>query len=134
MSYGVRQFIVVDPGGNYIRIGQPIATRPALTVETAGRLERALEAATMLADSKLDSPAAAKVLDSALASDEAAPAAVRARALILRADLAYRMDEPDRARAWLAEARGIALSPTERAAIADDLGRADELDGLLVDG
>ena len=31
MSYGVRQFIVVDPGGNYIRIGQPIATRPALT-------------------------------------------------------------------------------------------------------
>ena len=24
MSYGVRQFVVVDPGGNYIRIGQPI--------------------------------------------------------------------------------------------------------------
>jgi hypothetical protein len=88
----------------------------------------------MLADSKLDSPAAAKVLDSALASDEAAPAAVRARALILRADLAYRMDEPDRARAWLAEARGIALSSTERAGIADDLGRADEVEGLLANG
>ena len=28
MSYGVRQFIVVDPGGNYIRIGQPIEAQP----------------------------------------------------------------------------------------------------------
>ena len=27
MAYGVRQFIVVDPGGNYIRIGQPIEAR-----------------------------------------------------------------------------------------------------------
>ncbi len=45
MSYGVRQFVVVDPGGNYIRIGQPIEARPAPRAETAGRLERALEAA-----------------------------------------------------------------------------------------
>jgi hypothetical protein len=26
MSYGVRQFVITDPGGNLIRIGQPITT------------------------------------------------------------------------------------------------------------
>jgi hypothetical protein len=31
MSYGVRQFIVVDPGGNYVRIGQPVEAPPLPT-------------------------------------------------------------------------------------------------------
>ena len=36
MSYGVRQFIVVDPGGNYIRIGQPIEVQAAARAAEAG--------------------------------------------------------------------------------------------------
>ena len=45
MPYGVRQFIVVDPGGNYIRIGQPTSVLPKPRAETATRLERSLVAA-----------------------------------------------------------------------------------------
>jgi len=76
MAYGVRQFIVVDPGGNYIRIGQPIVARPALATETGGRLERALEAAIMLADSRSDEAGAAKVLESAFRDDPPVAGAV----------------------------------------------------------
>jgi catechol 2,3-dioxygenase-like lactoylglutathione lyase family enzyme len=130
MAYGVRQFVVVDPGGNYIRIGQPIDAVPALRAEEAGRLERALGAAIMLGDSRMDDAAAAKVLDSAFAAaDEPAPDAVTVRALILRADLAQRMGETDRARAWLDDARRVDLSDADRAAIVDDLRRADDLAG-----
>ncbi len=49
MSYGVRQFVMTDPGGNMIRIGQPIATeaeRRAPASKT--RLEKAFEAASLL--------------------------------------------------------------------------------------
>jgi catechol 2,3-dioxygenase-like lactoylglutathione lyase family enzyme len=127
MTYGVRQFVVVDPGGNYIRIGQPIEPKPAPRAESAGRLERAVVAATTLADSKMDDAAAAKVLDSAFAEGEDAPDRVVVSARILRADLAYRSGDVDGAKAWLAEAQRIDLSEDERAGIADDLRRADDL-------
>ena len=127
MTYGVRQFVVVDPGGNYIRIGQPIEAKPALRAESAGRLERALVAATTLADLKMDDAAAARVLDSAFVDDEAAPDPVLVRARILRADVAYRMGDVDGAKAWLAEAARIDLSEDDRAAIGDDLRRANDL-------
>jgi catechol 2,3-dioxygenase-like lactoylglutathione lyase family enzyme len=131
MAYGVRQFVAVDPGGNYIRIGQPIAAQPVPSADEAGRLERSLAAAVALADSKMDDAAAANVLDSALAASYDAPDPVRARALVLRADLAWRLDEPERARRWLDDARSIDLGAADRASLADDLRRADELDGLL---
>ena len=134
MSYGVRQFIVVDPGGNYIRIGQPITAVPAPRAGEASRLERALGAAVLLADSKFDAPAAVKVLETAMAADEPAPAAVRVQALILRADLAVRMDEPERGRTFLADARAIELSANDRDAIADDLDRAADLEDVLSGG
>ena len=131
MSYGVRQFVVVDPGGNYIRIGQPIAGQPTPTVATAGRLERALAAAITLADSKGDDAAAAKVLDSAFADDSPVTGPTAVRALVVRADLAYRMGEPERSRAWLAEARAIGADAQDDRAIADELRRAAELDDQL---
>ena len=131
MAYGVRQFIVVDPGGNYIRIGQPIVARPALATETGGRLERALEAAIMLADSRSDEAGAAKVLESAFRDDPPVAGAVAVRALILRADLAMRMGDVDEARARLADASAISLSSAERQSIGDDLRRAAELEEAL---
>jgi catechol 2,3-dioxygenase-like lactoylglutathione lyase family enzyme len=131
MSYGVRQFIVVDPGGNYIRVGQPIELRPPPTTDEAGRLERAFVAATTLADSKMDDEAAARVLDTAFAAADDAPPTIIARARILQADLAYRMDRTDAARAFLVAAHAIELDDASRATIADDLRRADDLDELL---
>lgn len=128
MSYGVRQFVMVDPGGNYIRIGEPIETRAAPTTATAGRLERALVAAVTLADSKGDDPAAARVLDAAMADDPPVAGAIAVRALVLRADLAYRMGDLASARARIAEARSIPVAHVDRAAIADELRRATELE------
>jgi catechol 2,3-dioxygenase-like lactoylglutathione lyase family enzyme len=128
MAYGVRQFVVVDPGGNYIRIGQPIEAQATPTTATAGRLERALVAAVTLADSKGDDPAAAKVLDSAMADDPPVAGPIAVRALVLRADLAYRMGDLDSARRGIAEARSVPVADTDRAAIADELRRARELE------
>jgi catechol 2,3-dioxygenase-like lactoylglutathione lyase family enzyme len=131
MTYGVRQFVVVDPAGNHVRIGQPIDVRPALTTDHAGRLERSLEAAVTLADSKGDTEAAEKVLDSAMAADQDAPASVLVRARILRADLAYRAGRESEAAAWLSEARAVEITDEERAALADDLRRAADLESVL---
>ena len=84
-----------------------------------------------LADSKGDTEAAEKVLDSAMAADPGAPAGVLVRARILRADLAYRAGREAEAAAWLAEARAVDLTDEERAEVADDLRRADDLEAAL---
>ncbi len=131
MTYGVRQFVVVDPAGNHVRIGQPIEGRPTLTTDDAGRLERSLEAAVTLADSKGDTEAAEKVLDSAMAADPGAPPGVLVRARILRADLAYRAGREAEAAAWLAEARAMDLTDEERESLADDFRRAADLEAAL---
>jgi hypothetical protein len=131
MTYGVRQFIVVDPGGNHIRIGQPLGSMPSPPAERGGRLERALVSAITLAESKGDDPAAAKVIDSAFAADPRPPDTVRVRALILHAEVAYRMGEEERARAGLDEVRAIRLSDEERAMLASDLRRAADLEDAL---
>jgi catechol 2,3-dioxygenase-like lactoylglutathione lyase family enzyme len=129
MSYGVRQFIVVDPAGNHIRIGEPIEARPALRAETAGRLERSLVAAITLADSKQDPAAAAAVLDAAMDADSDAPPVVRVRAQLIRVDLAYRLERSDEAARWLeqASAAKAGLDPTDAQLLADDWRRAEEI-------
>lgn len=136
-SYGVRQFIVVDPGGNYVRVGQPLESakgwshsRPSGLSRT--RLSRALHAAALLGDSKGDHAAAAKVLDLALASDEPDPdRPVRVRALILRADLAMRLDDQHLAGRLLADVRKVELGGEELEALGDDLRRATDLEQVL---
>ncbi len=131
MTYGVRQFVVVDPGGNYIRIGQPIAEQPAPRASEAGRLERAVVAATTIADSRDDAQAAADVLDSAFASEPPTAGPIAVRALILRADLAMRLGKHDDARRRLTDAFDIVLSDAERGVISDELRRAAEISGDL---
>ncbi|MFB9906880.1 bleomycin resistance protein [Allokutzneria oryzae] len=125
MSYGVRQFIVIDPGGNHIRIGQAIgemtnglATKEELA--TQSRLERGLHTSIMLADSRQDPEAAVRILDAALAADEPAPDLALFRALVMRADLAIRLGDDQAAGPLLdrAEAMGIEL-PDERRRIAE---------------
>jgi catechol 2,3-dioxygenase-like lactoylglutathione lyase family enzyme len=127
MSYGVRQFIVVDPGGNYIRIGQPIEAQPVPTAQTAGRLERALVVAVTLADSRSDDAGAAKVLDSAFADDPPTAGPVAVRALVLRADVAHRLGDDPAARGHLDTALAIDLDEAGAVEAGDDLRRAEEL-------
>ncbi|MCP3803015.1 VOC family protein [Allokutzneria sp. A3M-2-11 16] len=125
MSFGVRQFIVIDPSGNHVRIGQAIgpASNGLATKETrAGqsRLERALHTATMLADSRQDPESAARILDAAFGAGEPTPDEVLFRALVLRADLAVRLGDDARVGQLLdrAEAMGVE-SPDEQRRIAE---------------
>jgi catechol 2,3-dioxygenase-like lactoylglutathione lyase family enzyme len=136
MSYGVRQFVVVDPGGNHIRIGQPLESAEGWahsgpSEASPTRLSKALHAATLLGDSKGDDAAAAKVLDLALARDEPEPGRVRVRALILRADLAVRVGDDRLAGRLLADVRKVEIGGEELEALGDDLRRARDLEQVL---
>ena len=74
MSYGVRQFLMTDPGGNTIRIGQPSRTPPRSTDGRARASRRRSTRPVLLADSKGDPETAARVLDGALSVTTDAPA------------------------------------------------------------
>jgi hypothetical protein len=126
-SYGVRQFLVTDPGGNTLRIGQPTADDFAHTPPPTARFARALHTAALLGDSKGDHPAAAKLLDRILAADAARSPSEQLRALVLRADMAVRMGERPLAERLLGEARRIRLSDQDRKGLGDQLRRADDL-------
>jgi hypothetical protein len=126
MSYGVRQFLLTDPGGNIIRIGQPLdGTQEAQA--PGSRLEKALEAATLLMDSKGDPETAARVLDGALSVTIDPPAALLVRARILRADAALALGDDAVAAVELEAVAGLALDPADRRALRDELARAEDL-------
>jgi catechol 2,3-dioxygenase-like lactoylglutathione lyase family enzyme len=126
MSYGVRQFLMTDPGGNIIRIGQPLASEAPAAAPT-GRLGKALEAASLLMHSKADAETTARVLDAAMAEEPDAAAALRVQARILRAEAAHALGDDALAADMLRDARTVSLAAHDRAAIADDLARAEEL-------
>lgn len=135
---GARQFVVVDPSGNYVRIGQPIAeANNGLATGPAGdepKLVRALESAIMFADSKDDPAAAVRVLDRALKLDEPVSGPLRFRALMLRADLAVRLDDEEAARGYLSEVDGLDLTTEEFGQIQDELRRRQDLREQLAMG
>ncbi|MFD4113411.1 bleomycin resistance protein [Streptomyces niveus] len=140
MSYGVRQFLMTDPAGNTLRIGQPN------DAESDGHHQpppkepyaRALHLAVAFADSKQDLGAAVKLLDRALrdaaVSDDglgkevASPTPVQLyRMLVLRGDIAQRLDDTEEARDFLDRAAAVELTEAERAEVRDDRGRAAEV-------
>ena len=125
MSYGVRQFLMTDPGGNIIRIGQPLATET--TAGPRSRLDRALEAANQLLYSKLDPEMTARVIDDALAATPDAPDTLLVRARVMRADAAHALGDDARAAVLLADLAAMSLGSEDRATLADELARADEL-------
>ena len=127
MSYGVRQFLLTDPGGNIIRIGQPLEAREDEVSRPTSRLEKALPAANLLMYSKVDPQMAARVIDDALADETDASDVILVQARILRADAAHALGDDALAARLLAEVAGADLEPEERLTIADDLARADEL-------
>ena len=129
MSYGVRQFLLTDPGGNIIRIGQPLARTDA--APPTSRLAKALEAATLLMHSKGDPETTARVLDAAMADDPDAPDVLLVQARILRAEAAHALGDDALAADLLGLVAQPELNADDRARIADDLARADELRSAL---
>ena len=102
MCYGVRQFLLTDPGGNIIRIGQPL-NAPDDEARPASRLEKALPAANLLMYSKGDPETAARVIDSAMADEPDAPVVIVVQARILRAEAAHELGDDGLAAPLLAE-------------------------------
>ncbi|MFH8715025.1 bleomycin resistance protein [Streptomyces zaomyceticus] len=130
MSYGVRQFLMTDPGGNCVRVGQPIGDDPHHRPAPQETFARALHHAALFADSKDDPAGAAKILDRVLALvDERPTPGQLLRLLVLRADVAGRLGDEGTAAKALAEADAAAgrLTPEERASAGDDLDRLEEL-------
>ncbi|MFF6873183.1 bleomycin resistance protein [Streptomyces sp. NPDC085463] len=127
-TYGVRQFLLTDPGGNCIRIGQPTNDDPHHRPAPEETFAGALHHAALLADSKEDAAGAARILDRALGNEDEHPTPVQLlRLLVLRADVAGRLADEKTAASALARAAALALTEEEREAARDDLTRLREL-------
>lgn len=124
---GLAGFSVVDPGGNWLRI-YPDATA-ADPAPLGGKLAQALDNAVVLADSHGDPAQAAKILDGALGRVADATTVERVEALAYRAELAFTLQDPERAAALLAELGGIQLTAADRERLAHTLAAVAELRG-----
>ena len=123
----VRGFSVVDPGGNWLRVSKAGDTEEQAAAEKTAGLARIIDAAARLGDAHGDDAAALKTLESGLARFPNAPAIDRARALIYRAELAVRLNDHALAQSSLSETQALALTDSERAALADEVAQASEL-------
>ena len=130
MSYGVRQFLMTDPGGNCIRVGQPISEDQHHRPAPEETFERALHHATLFADSKEDPAGAAKIIDRVLGLEDERPTPMQlVRLLVLRGDVAQRLGDDATAASALARAAAVRLTDEERESVRDDLARREELAG-----
>ncbi|WP_367044011.1 VOC family protein [Streptomyces sp. Je 1-332] len=131
MSYGVRQFLMTDPAGNNIRVGQPIADSFAHSAVPKERYARALHQAVLLGESKEDPSAAARIIDHALAADGTPTPVQLVKLYVVRAEMAEQLGEPERPAEWLDRAAAVRLTEEERQAAADELLRAEDLHASL---
>ncbi|GAA2617853.1 VOC family protein [Actinomadura fulvescens] len=128
MSYGVRQFLVTDPDGNQLRIGQPTSDDFSHRPAPKDKVGRALHTARLFVNSKEDFEGAAKVLDHLLADDGASLTVTqRVEVLVLRADVALQLDDLPRAQGLVAEVGRTELGAEERTAVHDELRRLEDL-------
>ncbi|MFF4161401.1 VOC family protein [Streptomyces sp. NPDC001678] len=119
-------FSLVDPGGNWIRIFQ--ARDSGDSDPSTSRLGKALQSAVVLGDSRGDHRQAARILDSALARDDAVRTMDLVEALVYRAELAVTLRDSETADTLLARVRAIMLDDTDRERLAGVLDNAGELE------
>ena len=134
-SYGVRQFIVVDPSGNYVRIGKPIKQENSLVykennIGTSGNegteLEKAYELGFKLTEGKGDLIAASRILDKAIKLNKSDEKKSFVKILILRADIALRTGDISIADELLLKAESI-IAELNMGEIADEFRLLEEL-------
>ncbi len=127
-SHGTRQFLLTDPGGNCLRVAQPLGDDQHHRPAPEGTFARALHQAALFADSKDDPKAAARVLDRVLRLEGERPTPVQLfRLLVLRADVADRLDDDGTLASALARAAEVELTDEERKAVRDELDRLEVL-------
>jgi hypothetical protein len=128
MSFGMRQFLMTDPGGNTVRVGAPLADGPDHRPVPRETFARALHLADLFADSKQDPAGAARLIDHALAREGERPTAVQhLRLLVLRGDIARRLGDEPLAGRLLEQAAALPLDAGERETARDALARLAEL-------
>lgn len=123
----VRGFSVVDVGGNWLRVSKFGDTEEEAATEKVTSLGKIVLVAARLGDAKGDDAGALKTLENGLARFSDAPAIDRARALLYRAELAVRLNNPILAQSSLAAAETLTLTDEEQATIADELAQTTEL-------
>ncbi len=124
----MRQFLMTDPGGNCIRVGRPTSEDQRHRPAPEETFARALHHASLLADSKEDPAAAAKVVDRVLALTDERPTGVQ----LLQTPHAARghggpPGDGATMRAMLDRALTVDLTATERAEARDVLRRLVDL-------
>ncbi|MBR8638809.1 VOC family protein [Streptomyces tuirus] len=128
MSYGVRQFLMTDPGGNCVRVGQRTSEDRHHGPAPRETFARALHHASLLADSKGDPEGAAKVIDRVLRLTDETPTDVQLlQLLVLRGDIAGRLGDVETAATALDRAAALDLTDTERDLARDALTRLGDL-------
>ncbi|MEW2356078.1 VOC family protein [Spirillospora sp. NPDC029432] len=132
MSYGVRQFLMTDPDGIQLRVGQPIAESFEHIERPKEKFARAMHDAALLGDSREDAEAAARVLDRLLAAEDVAKTPPQlVQVLVMRADMAVRMGDWARAKELVAQVRSTTLAEEERGAVQDELDRLVDLESAI---
>ncbi|GAA3487214.1 VOC family protein [Streptomyces cremeus] len=127
-SHGVRQFLMTDPGGNCIRVGQQMSDDQHHRPVPRETFDRAVHQASLLADSREDLTGAAKIIDRALRPRDERPTPVQLlRLLVLRADVATRLGDEEAAASALAAAKAVHLTAEEQESVHDDLARLTQL-------
>jgi catechol 2,3-dioxygenase-like lactoylglutathione lyase family enzyme len=121
----VAGFSVVDIGGNWLRVSRAGDTEEEQ--EEATGLAKIVLTAARLGDAHGDDAKAMKTLESGLARFPDAPRLEYAKAMLYRAELAVRLNNPTLARASLDAATTAELSPAERDQLADEIERTAEL-------
>ncbi|WP_433722949.1 glyoxalase [Nocardia sp. CA-129566] len=133
---GQSRFSVVDPVGNtiiYIQRDEPEEVEYSGSRKLDG-LARVVDNARILRDFKNDDATAIRVLEVGLGRFGAQASPLdKARALAALAELAVATGNAERAATARAELRAIALSDTERAAVAADLSAATDLADWLAE-
>lgn len=126
-KYGtVRGFSVVDPGGNWLRISKLGDKEPESDEKTTG-LAGIVDVAARLGDARGDEAKALKTLETGLKRFADAPPLEMARALLYRAELAVRVQDPVLAQASLAAVQTLPLDDEEQASLAIELAQTQEL-------
>ncbi|MGA4845080.1 bleomycin resistance protein [Streptomyces sp. G5(2025)] len=128
MSYGVRQFLMSDPGGNCVRITEKISENQHHRPAPKETFARALHYAAVFTHSREDPAGAAQVIDRVLDLEEERPTPLQeAQLLLLRAEAAYRLGDDTTAERMRDKAASVSLTEEQRESVRGDLERLTEL-------
>lgn len=126
-----RRFNVIDPGGNWLYIGQPLPAGTQEKKKKNTRLAKVVENARTFAYSKQDAVGAAKILEVALAKNEAEPDEVRFLAYVLCADVANDLGDNETLERYILAARSVQLTEVDKLELAEEIERLGELEVSL---